>query len=106
MDLDRVQKKGKKWSSQEYDKDITVQHKKRKGTLPKIASPAKMNKSEAELSDETSHIEKEEGVNDRKDDKNKKHFEEKEAEFPDETSTVETEEGVIDRKYESKNIYY
>ena len=58
-------------SSHEYEKVRTVQHKKRKVKLPKIASPAKMNTSEAEFSDDTSHIEKEEGVNDRKDDKNK-----------------------------------
>ena len=58
-------------SSQEYDKDRTVQQKKRKGTLPRIASPAKTNTSEAEFSDENSTIEKEEDVNNRKDDKNK-----------------------------------
>ena len=58
-------------SSQEYDKDRTVQHKKRKATITKIASLAKMNTSEAEFSDDTSPIDKEEGVNDRKDDKNK-----------------------------------
>ena len=40
----------------------------------------------------------EEGVNDRKDDRNEKNDEEKEAEFPDDTSPVELEEGVIDRK--------
>ena len=70
INLNRVQKKGGKLSSHEYDNDRTVQHKNRKGTLPKIASPAKMNKSETEFSDKTSPIEKEEGVNDRKDDKN------------------------------------
>ena len=58
MNLHRVQKKGEKLSSQEYNKDRIVQHKNRKATLPKIASPAKMNTSEAELSDETSPIEK------------------------------------------------
>ena len=52
-------------SSQEYEKDGTVPHKKRKATLPKIASPDKMDTSEAELSDDTSPIEKEEVVNDR-----------------------------------------
>ena len=101
MNLDRVQKKGEKLSSHEYDKYRTVQHKKRKGTLPKIASPAKMNKSAAYFSDKTSPIEKQEGVNDRKDDKNKKHFEEKEAEFPDETSTVDMQEGINYRKDDS-----
>ena len=58
-------------SSQEYEKDGTVPHKKRKATLPKIASPDKMDTSEAELLDDTSPIEKEEVVNDRKYDKNK-----------------------------------
>ena len=58
-----------KLSSHEYEKDRTVQRKKMKGTLPKIASPAKMNTSEAELSDYSSPIQKEGGVNDRKDDK-------------------------------------
>ena len=47
--------------------------KKRKATLLKIASPDKMDTSEAEFSYETSPIEKEEGVNDRKDYKNKKY---------------------------------
>ena len=46
-----------------------------KGTLPKITSPAKMKTSEAEFSDGTSPIEKEEGVNDTKYDKNKKYEE-------------------------------
>ena len=67
MNLHRV-KKRRKLSYQEYDKDITVQYKKRKATLTKIKSPAKMDTSEAEFSDDTSPIEKEEGVNDRKDD--------------------------------------
>ena len=58
-------------SSQEYDKDRTVQHKKRKATLHKIAYPAIMNTCEAEFSDDISPIEKEEGVNDRKYDKKK-----------------------------------
>ena len=44
--------------SHEYDKDRTVQNKKRKVTLPRIASSAKMNTSEAEFSDDTSPIEK------------------------------------------------
>ena len=47
MNLDRVQKKGEKLSSHKYDKDRTVQHKKRKVTLPNITSPSKMNTSEA-----------------------------------------------------------
>ena len=59
-------------SSHEHDRDRTVQHKKRKGTLPKIASPAKKNTSDAEFSYDTSPIEKEKGVNDRKDGENEK----------------------------------
>ena len=102
MNLDRVQKKGEILSSHEYDKDRTVKHKKRKGTLPKIASPANMNTSEAELSDGISPIEKEEGLNYIKDDKNKKYNEDKEPEWSDDTSSVEMEEDVIDRKDESK----
>ena len=42
MNLHRVQKK-EKMSSQEYDKNRTVQHKKSKTTLPKIVSPAMMD---------------------------------------------------------------
>ena len=42
MNLERVQSKGEKLSSHEYDKDRTVQHKKRKGTSPRIASLAKI----------------------------------------------------------------
>ena len=71
INLDRVQKKGEMFSYDEYDKDRTVQYKKRKGTLPKIAYPANMNTSEAEFSDDTYPIEKEEGINDRKYDENK-----------------------------------
>ena len=71
MNLHRVQKKGEKLPSQEYVKDRTVQHKKRKATPPKIASPDNMNTSYTEFSDDTSPIETEDGVNDRKDDKNK-----------------------------------
>ena len=72
INLERVQKKGEKLSSHEHDKNITVQHKKRKGTLPKIASPANKNTSEAEFSEDTSTIEEEKGVNDRKYGKSKK----------------------------------
>ena len=39
MNLHRVQKKGEELSSQEYDKDRTVQYKKMKATIPKITSP-------------------------------------------------------------------
>ena len=105
MNLDRVQKKGDNLSYQEHDKDKTFQHKKRKGTLPRIASPAKMNTSEEEFSDDTSPIEKGEGVNYGKDDKNKKYDENKKPEFPDDTSTVVMEEGIIERRDESKKIY-
>ena len=59
-------------SSQEYNKDRTVQQKKRKATLPKITSPHMMDIREAEFPDETSPIDMEEGVNDREDDKNGK----------------------------------
>ena len=63
-----------------------------------------MDTSEAELSDDTSTIEKEEGVNDRKYDRNKKYDEYRDPECPDDTYIVDMEEGVIDRKYESKKI--
>ena len=79
INLERVQKKGEKLSSHEHDKDRTVQHKKIKGALPNIASTVKKNTSEVDLLDDTSPIEKEEGVNDRKDGKNEKNDEEKEA---------------------------
>ena len=41
-----------------------------------------MDTSEAEFSDDTSPIDKDEGVNDIKDDKNKNYDEDKEAECP------------------------
>ena len=63
--------KGEKLSSHEHEKDRAIQHKKRKGTLPKIASPAKKYTSDAELSDDTSPIEGDKGVNDRKYGRNK-----------------------------------
>ena len=75
--LERVQNEGKFLSSHEHDKDRTVQHTKKKGTLPKIASPAKKNISDAEFSDDTFPIKKENGVNDRKYDKNKECNEDK-----------------------------
>ena len=90
------------FSSHEYEKDRTSQHKKRKGTLLKTVSLAKMNTSEAKFSDDNYPIDKEEGVNDRKYDKNKEYDEGKEPEFPDDTSIVDMEEDVIDRKYLSK----
>ena len=104
--LDRVKNKGEKLSSHAYGKDRTVQYKKRKGTPPNIASPAKMNTSDAELSDDTSPIEKEEGVGDRKYDKNKRYDEDKEPVFPYGTSSVEMEGDVIDGKDESKKYIW
>ena len=80
-------------SSQEYDKDRTVQQKSRKAILPKIAYPTNMDTLEAEFSYYTSPIEKEEGVKYRKDHKSKKYDEDKDPEFPDETSIVEMEGG-------------
>ena len=47
MNLHRVQQKGDKGLSQEYENYRTVQHKKRKTTLQKIASPDMMHKCEA-----------------------------------------------------------
>ena len=88
-------------SSHEHDKDRTVQHKKRKGTLPKIAYPDKKNTSDTEFSDDTSHIEKEKVVNDIKYGKNKIYNKDKETVFPDDTSSVEMEEYVIEKKDES-----
>ena len=57
INLDRVKKIGEIFSSCEYDQNRTVKQKKRKGTLPNIASPAENNTSDAELSDDTSLIE-------------------------------------------------
>ena len=59
-------------TSREHDKDRAIQHEKRKGTLPKIAFPAKKITSDAEFSDDTSPIEDEKGTNYRKDSKNKR----------------------------------
>ena len=94
----RGYKKKEKLSSHEHDKDRTVQHKKRKETLPKIAYPSQKNTSDAEFSDDTSPIEKEKGVNDRKDDRSEKNDEGGEAEKPDDTLPVDMEEGGSDRK--------
>ena len=49
---------------------------------------------EVECLDDTSPVEIEEGVSDRKYDKNEKNDEEKEAERPDDTSPINVEEGV------------
>ena len=59
-------------TSHEKDKDRSRQHKKRKGTRPKIAFPAKKITSDAEFSDDTSPVEDEKGSNYRKESKNKK----------------------------------
>ena len=50
-----------------------------------------MDICEAEFPDDTSPVEAEEGVHDRKYDKNKRCFEENEAELSDDTSPVEME---------------
>ena len=89
INLLRVQQKGENGLSQEYEKYITVQHKKRKSTLPKIASPNMMDICEAECPDDTSPVDMEEDVIDRKDDNNEKNDEEKLPECPDDTSSVE-----------------
>ena len=72
MNLNRLQKKVDKGLSQEYEKDIIVQHKNSKSTLPKIAYTDMMDICEAECPDDTSHVDMEEGVNDIKDDNNEK----------------------------------
>ena len=105
INLKRVRNKGENLSSHEHDKDRTVQHTKRKVTLPNIVSPAKKNTSDTEFSDDTSSIEKEKAVNDRKDDKNKKYNEDKDSVFPDDISSVEMEKDIIKKKNESKKIY-
>ena len=48
MNLNRVQQKGDKGFPQKYEKYRTVQHKKRKATLPRITSPDIMDIREAE----------------------------------------------------------
>ena len=100
MNLHRVQQKWDKVLYQEYEKYRTVQHKKRKATLPKIAYPAMMDICEAKLPDDTSLVNMEEGINDRKYYNSEQNDEKKEAECPYETSPVDTEEGVNDRRYD------
>ena len=58
MNLHRIQKKGDELSSQEYNKNITVQFKKRKATLTSITSPAMMDICEVidECPDEASQF--------------------------------------------------
>ena len=70
--MERLQKKGEKLSYHGHDKDRAIQNKKRKGTPPNIASPAKKNTSDAEFSDDTSPIDYEKGVNDRNNPKKEK----------------------------------
>ena len=97
MKFHRVKQKGDKALSQEYEKDRTVEHKKRKSTLPNIASPDMMDMCYSEFPNATSPVDMEEGVNDRKYDKNEKNDEEKDTECPDDTLPVDIEESVGDR---------
>ena len=89
MNLRRVQKKGDKGLSQEYEKYRTVQHKNRKEPLPKITSTAMMDICDTEWPDDTSTFDIEEGISDIKYGKNEKNYEEKEAKCSDDTSTVD-----------------
>ena len=65
MNLHRVQKKRVELSSQEYNKDRTVQYRKRKATLPNITSPSMMEISEIrdEYPDDSSQVVMEDCVN-------------------------------------------
>ena len=65
MNFHRVQKKGEELSSQQYDRDRTVQYKKIKATLPKITSPAVMVTCEVidEYPDDSSRVVAENYVN-------------------------------------------
>ena len=72
-------------TSHEQDEDRAIQHKKRKGTLPKIAFPDKKITSVAEFSDYTSPIDYEKGTHYIKDSKNNKNYEVNEAACPDGT---------------------
>ena len=65
MNLHRVQKKEDKLSSQYYDKDRTVQYKKRKAILPSITPPDTMEICEVryEYPDNTSPVLMENCVN-------------------------------------------
>ena len=74
---------------------------KRRGTLPKIAYPVKKSTSDAEFLYDTSPTEKEKGVNDRKDDKNKKFKKDKDPVFPDDTAIFNMEEDIIEKKNDS-----
>ena len=65
INLRRVQKKVESLSSQEYDKDRTVQYKKRKTTLSKIVSPVMVEICEVrdEYHDDSSPVVMEDFVN-------------------------------------------
>ena len=93
----RGYKRKEKMTSREHDKDRAIQHKKRRGTLPKIEFPDKKITSDAEFSDDTSPIQDEKGINYRKDVKNKKNDEVNEAEFPDGTPPDDIEEDVCEK---------
>ena len=71
MNLHRVQQKGYKGLSHEYEKDRTVQHKNSKTTLPRITLPDMMDICEAECPHYISPVDMEEGVNDINYDKRK-----------------------------------
>ena len=63
--------------SQKYLKDKTVQQRKGKEKISKIASPAMMDICEVECPGDNSPVEMKEGVNNRKYDKNLKMTREK-----------------------------
>ena len=69
INLYRVYKKREELSSQEYDKDRTVQYKNRKTTLPNITSPAVVEICEVryEYNDNSSPAGMEDCVNDNLD---------------------------------------
>ena len=67
-----VQKKEKNYHIKNMTKIEQIYTKRGKQHSPKSATPANIDKSEAEFSNETSPIEKEEGLNNRKDQKNGK----------------------------------
>ena len=95
MNMHRVQQKGDKGFSQEYEKYRTVKHKKRKPALPNITSPDMMDIRESECPYDTSTVDIEEGVNNRKDDKDENKDEEKDVEYPEDTYPVDIEEGIM-----------
>ena len=74
--------------------------------IEKMTTMKNDEEKESECPDDTSPVDMEEGVSDRKDDKNEKNDEEKYAECADDASPVDMEKGVIDRKYDKneKNV--